>query len=386
MITHYEFIQLISSFPSLRGLELVHLPYTSLDPFTSSSSSSSSSLNYATLASMAILDNVRSLNLSGSPYNLRNEEFDTVVELLSLFKRLENLEILNVPLNALAKITELPPPSYSLKSLSIKISGPRRLEPSVLEWMLEDTIKAKSCKSLTVWLSKKCSDVYHQDFNQPSSSNTIKEDEGFKGLEISLSKLSPSLTHLSLLGLRTGQSNKILENTSAKLERLTLYDTFGFGNDLLGDLPTETGLKVLEMLDNPGVAFGRIPPAEDTPARRMTVNYPRNAGVANASTTVPASSTSASTSALNTNPADNSASIIADDTNANNNNIPTTFIEIPISSHSFISELGPHNKLSNLKLVVIPENARFGKRGRWSNKELIKACRRVGVRIEEVPA
>lgn len=381
---------------------------------------------------MGVLDNLRSLNLNGSPYNLRNEEFDIVIELLSLFKRLENLDILNVPLNSVIKLTELPsPPLFTLKSLSIKISSPRRIDSNILEWMLENTIKNKSCTSLTIWLSKKCTDLY-REFNPAIKS--VKEDEGFKDLQIPLAKLSPSLRYISLLGLRKGQSQAILENTSNRLERLTLFDTFGFGDNILDYLPIENGLKELEMLANPSIAFGKMPttleeltPSTTTLSRgrhHNLGNTARNSMASSSSNTngngqsmnaqastsasgvIPAStpsapgSASASVSATTTNSADSAAAAATiatttEDTTTTNNNTattnnnnahPTSFIEIPISSHSFISELGPNNKLSNLKVVRIPENARFARRGRWLNKELIKACKRAGVDIEEIPA
>lgn len=342
------------------------------------------------------MENIRSLSFTNTPFLLsQREDYKIVTNLLGLVPRLEHLSILNMPLNSLEGILDIPKPTFRLKSLSIKISSARVLEPDVLEWILESTIQAQTCLELTIWLSKKCTDRYNE-YN--TSIQSVKEEEGFQDIQEPLSKLSPSLRKLSLLGLRTGQSSTILSKTTDKLKLLQIYDTFGFGSDLLGDLPLPTGLERLEILPNPNPAFGAPVPEEiPTTSVATTSNRGRNTaghngarstgvptsgpatgrtnGQAN-STGTPAVHGGGTTATISTN-ADNQAE-------TNNNHMPHTFTEIPISSQSFIQELSPGNRLERLKSIKIPDNARFGKRGKWINKELLKACRKYNVIIEEI--
>jgi len=385
VITELEFHALLSNFTSLRSLELICLPYTIFNP-----------LHQATLSSIGTLDNIRSLSFTNSPFLLsQKEEYGILNQLLGLVPRLENLSIINIPLNSIETILDAPKPIYRLKILTIKISSSRILEPEVLEWLLDSTIQAETCQELTIWLSKKCTDRYNE-YNP--SIQSVKEDEGFKDIQEPLSKLAPSLRKLSLMGLRTGQSSSIISKTTNKLRLLQIHDTFGFERDLLSDLPLPSGLERLELLPNPGPAYGAPLPIEpsitttSTGRGRNQPGHTANRSIAGligqastngqqVSASIVTSSSSPTQPSTSTTP--NTAAITIEEINTSTI-VPHTFTEIPISSNSFIQELGKGNKLENLKSIKIPDNARFGKRGKWNNKELNKACRRFGVIIEEI--
>jgi hypothetical protein len=411
VITNSQFISLLSNFPSLRSLELQCLPYYQAFDDTL----------HATLASTNALGNIRHLALNNSPYSLRKEEFGVLRSLACLMPRLESLELLNIPLNINdAQLGEedsmqglLPPPSFALKKLSIRITSPRVLDPTILQWLLENTIKTQSCTSLTIWLSKRCTDTFIDHSMMTNGASSVKECEGFTRIEESLSLLSPSLTHLSMLGLRTGQAASILSKTNENLKILEVYDIFGFANDgnLLAELPIYSGVMELGIYPNPGMMFGAPPPVVGHPLLLSTPRQQSQHGTGNAAAMTPAAVLRAANAGMRRDPAGlfvpvSVASIVgppapAGSTSAhpaasshttasssaeegNSQQQQHTFTEIPISSHSFIQELGKGNRLSHLKIVKVPDNARFGKRGRWLNKELIKACKRNGVRIEEI--
>lgn len=375
VITEKEFHSLLISFNSLRNLELICLPYPRLDD-----------LNTATIASLSTLDNLRSLSFNGSPFVLsQKEEYSILNSLLGLVPNLEHLSIINIPLNSLPQCTsETAKPIFRLKTITIKLSSPRIFEPDILEWILGSTTQAGTCQELVIWLSKKCTDRYME---YSPSITSVKENEGFRDIEIPLSKLSPSLRKLSIMGLRTGQASAILSKTTRNLKNLQLYDTFGYGVDILNDFPLPSGLEVLEILPNPSPAFGAPPPVEPiVTTASFSTGRGRNNPAGQRTSTRPAPSVSSA----NQPEAFNASNPNTTTGNIDNNDhtpLPTpphTFTEIPISSSAFIAELGRGNRLENLKVVRVPDNARFGKRGKWNNKELNKACRRLGIVIEEI--
>ena len=153
----------------------------------------------------------------------------------------------------------------------------------------------------------------------------VKPTLGFAGLDEQLAPLGPSLEQLSLLGLREGQASAIISRTSRKLEHLELFDTFGLSPDLLSDLPYPSSLHHLVF---------RALPRNYGPYHDLEEHlHP----------------------------------------------------EVPISSASFLQELGKGARLEKLKVVTVPENARFAKKGKWMNILTTKACRKNGIYIDETP-
>lgn len=398
VISESEYLALIQSFPSMRTLELNCLPYTLFN-----------NLNEGHLASMNALANVRSLNLHNSPASVRLNDFQVVPALLVNMPKLEHLTLYNIALNALEDVVMRQPPTCRLKSLSICITRPRIINIDVLEWILKETIAAKSCTSLKVWLSLKCGDQIQDHSIGPTM---LKDKElGFEGIENIVQLLSPSLKKLSLLGPRTGQASAIISKTSSNLRQLEIYDTFGIGSDILHDIPLPSGLQKLAFLPNPSVAYGAPPPPPESSLSLapgsvgrshqhhlapVPAHGPAAAALAVSmgvgSTSISSSSSSRSTAAFGgtgtssngTNISTNGSTSAIDTAPSFQDESCTIFTEIPISSHAFIQELGTGGRLENLKEVVVPENARFGRRGRWLNKETIKACRKSGVWITQV--
>lgn len=443
VITKQQFKELLLAFNALRSIEFGFLPFPRLED----EDDNDTGMIQARLASIGSFDNIRSLNFHNTPNQLRKELFSIIPDILSLSHRLERLSIKNIPLNAVESIIDKPAPSCRLKSLDIVISSARVIEPDLLEWILQSTIEAKSCKSLRIWLSKKCTDIYNE---YSESIVSVKEDEGFQGLSTPLSKLSPSLTRLSLLGLRTGQAAEIISKTTSNLKILEIYDTFGFGNDLLNDLPLPSGLEMLGLYPNPSWEFGaneierrcyllgdgkgnissdattvtmnatasgssgghanatagnkrnsnihRIgnalwENAANTGTSTSRWNSQRNSSTGNANSTATTSRSSKPGASLSSTSGSSDIPTTANQSTSSQTTAAPpeetthhTFIEIPISTHSFLSELGPgnNNRLEKLKVVRVPENARFGKRGKWLNLDLRKKCRKFGVSIEEI--
>ena len=306
VLTADDFCNLLPAFPAMRDLELVCLPFPSLD-----------SIQHATLASTHALQNLRSLTFTNSSYLQRKEGFKTIAILLSLSPLLRHLNFTNIPLD-IPETLDMPSPIFRLHTLSIKLTVSRMINMQTLSWMLSSTIEAGSCQQLTVHISTCITD--RNDYASPP-----KPTLGFSGLDLQLAPLGPSLHRLSLLGLRESQASHIISKTSGALTQLELFDTFGLSPELLSDLPYPTSLSNLAFRILPS-HYGPVKEAEDH-------LHP----------------------------------------------------EVPISSASFLQELGKGGKLERLKTIIVPDNARFAKRGRWINNMTAKACRRNGVWIDETP-
>lgn len=302
MLTLEDFKDLLSAFPTMRELEIVCLPFPRLG-----------GLEHATLASSGALGNLRSLSLTNASSTHRRQEYQTLAVLLSLCPLLRDLALLNMPIDAPETLT-MERPAFQLQSLTIKLSSSRRIDMDTLAWILASTAQAGSCRRLTVHLGIRMSEKH--DFVDP-----VTDTLGFSDLGNHLSILAPSLTDLSVMGLRRGQLAQILSRSTSALQTLEVFGTFGVSADLLEDLPSS--LRSLQMRVIPVQYGGQSSEEEEHP-------------------------------------------------------------ELPVSSASFLAELSIGGKLEHLNELAIPENARFMRRGRWFNNTVSKVCRKRGVVVQEI--
>ena len=311
-----DVIASLEYFLALRSLELICLPFSRFEP-------AGDQFLHGRLASKGALANLRTLKLKVSPWTLRKEEFHSIAVLLSLCPLLKHLEIENMPLQVdPVELLDIGNPTFSLQSLSIKLTGPRALSPDMLSWMLQKTVEARTMQDLTVHIGTTLTETVEWV-------GAVKENQSFKGVGEALAPLGPSLVHVSLLGLRAGQANAILsKTTAARLETLDLYGTFGVPPDILSSLPfPNSRLHALRFLPLPQ-PYGPIVEA-----------------------------------------------------NAAEDDIHP---EVPVSSASFMDQARMGGSLENLKSLSIPENARFMKRGKWYNNTLAKVCRKRAIEVTEL--
>ena len=340
ILTLDDFLQLLLAFPALRNLEITCLPFPRLHKAQDNdgfADGGDEALVYAQLLSAGALANLRSLTLTNSPFALRQQQFHSVAVLLSLCPLLKRLEIETVPLDVgeLASAgysapDVIPQPRFSLSSFSLRLSSPRPLRVSTLQWVLASTVQARTCRDLAVHLSP----CVTQDADYYPDRALSGDTASFAGLGEALALLAPSLRSLSLLGFRNGQASPILASTTAAaLHTLELYGAYGFSASPLADLHSAAGssgshglggpaLEELHMRLLPSMRYGASIDPEDHP-------------------------------------------------------------EVPISSTSFLEELRPGGCLEKLRVLTVPEDARHARRGKWYNNTVRKVCARRKITVVE---
>lgn len=360
IITYDDVVGLLSACTALRQLELVCLPYFAF-----------SDLDFATLRSLDALSNLRSLSFGNSSWVNRKQEFSVIAQMLSQTPNLKSLHLRNMPLD-LPETVDLPLPAYSLSDFSILVASPRAVRPHTLQWMLGKSSTMGTIRRLTVHLAIDITE--EEEFDGPV-------DRSFSGIEEALASVAPSATHISLLGLRQGQTAAILSKATSSLGELELYADCEHWDTLLSEFPTPSGLKTLTFPLLPSL-YGGVRLMETTAEskkhlpqrRRQKALIPPGKSPAAATQDGSADPAAASTStAVEAEPAE-----IVDSRDIYHP-------ELPFPSAAFLAELGPGGKLENLQRLVLPDNARFMRRGRWLNNTVLKACRKHGIEVEETP-
>ncbi|KAL7007290.1 hypothetical protein EMMF5_003129 [Cystobasidiomycetes sp. EMM_F5] len=309
-------VGLLCAFPAMRQLELICLPFPDLDE-----DNESNGINFTLLSSAGALANLRSLNLSSSPYTKRNCDYPSVASLLKLCPLLDELKVYNMPISsALARdetgmLLLQESPSCKLKSLSLRYTHCKLVDNATLSWVLKSTIASGSLRNLLIHLGTSL--VEHDNASS----------KAFEALDRIFTPGLQHLLSLSLSGLPAGQASSILAATTSKLRTVELHGVSGYSSSILSDLPSpvgqHTGVKVL----------------------RLPLLLPRYGAP----------------------------------------DEPDDHPELPISSSAFLTEIMQGGKLENLKELVLPGDARFGKRGKWYNNHVQKACRKRGIKVVEDP-
>lgn len=378
VIAYDDFLNLLSAFPALRDLELVCLPYVEI-----------LDVDFATLVSLGALHNLRSLNITNTSDVDSSRSFTSVTRLLSLVPTLRLLHLRNIPLDV-PETLDLPIPMFSLTHFSLTLTKMRSLTPPTLSWIFGRTAERRTLKWLTVHLGTAITE-------SEQSLRQMPTHKGFSGIHAPLLEVASSLTYLSLLGMRDGQTDAILSGTTSQLKELELHTDFSHSDTLLSNLSAPSGLERLSFTLLPWMYGG--PRLEPTSAeskhylpyqsRRKrdassTSMASRGAGGADeARGSVPGTHVTRKT--LEGVNSATTVATIATETEDSEEHAPVYHPDLPFSSASFLSELGPGMKLASLKKLTLPENSRFMRRGKWLNNSVLKACRRYGIEVEETP-
>ena len=150
------------------------------------------------------------------------------------------------------------------------------------------------------------------------------------GLARAVSMAISTVSDLSILGFLPGQPEIFLK-AATSLQKLELYESFGFHPGLLDSLPRVPTITELIFSDAP------IPYLS---AREQIKLHTK----------------------------------------------PKEHHEMPISSESLIDHLNlDSGRLKSLHTLVLPEKSRFKKRGHWMNNTTKKHCRNKGVQYTQTP-